>query len=171
MHAAPCKRRCYHEHMPRTPIYEWYGKEYAFEEKGADWYWALGIIAFAAVVACVLFNNILLALVVVAAASSLALVAAKHPRTHHFMIFDTGVGIDNSLYLYEDMIDFSVLEYLDETLPPALSIKTNHILAPHLLIPIVDHDPIDIYEYVSQHLPEGAHENSLMDRITAMLRL
>lgn len=154
-----------------APLYEWYGKEYVFEEKGADWYWALGIIALAAIVACILFNNILLALVVLAAASALALLAAKHPRTHHFMIFDTGIGIDTSLYLYQDMVDFSVLEYLDETLPPSLSIKTSRILAPHILIPIVDHDPLEIYEYISQHLPEGMHENSLMDRFISLLRL
>jgi len=157
--------------MPRTPLFEWYGKEYVFEEKGADWYWALGIVALAAVVACILFNNILLALVVIAAASTLGLAAAKRPRTHHFTVFDTGIGIDNSLYLYADMVDFSVLEYIDPTLPPALSIKTNRILAPHILIPIVDHDPVEIYEYVSQHIPEGAHENSLIDRITSLLKL
>jgi hypothetical protein len=157
--------------MARAPLYEWYGKEYVFEEKGSDWYWALGIIALAAIVACVLFNDILLALVVLAAASTLALTSAKHPRTHHFMIFDTGVGIDHSLYLYQDMRDFAVLEYLDPELPPALSIKTNHILAPHILIPIVDQDPDEIYEYISQHLPEGMHEESLIDRLTAMLKL
>ncbi|MDB5237088.1 MAG: hypothetical protein JWL88_190 [Parcubacteria group bacterium] len=157
--------------MNRTALYEWYGKEYVFEEKGADWYWALGIIALAAIVACILFNSILLAFVVLAAASTLALSVAKHPRTHHFMIFDIGVGIDNSLYLYQDMVDFSILEYLDETFPPALSIKTNRILAPHILIPIVDHDPIEIYEYISLHLPEGMHENSVMDRLVSLLKL
>ncbi len=163
--------RCYYYAMARTPLYEWYGMEYVFEEKGADWYWALGIIALAALVACILFNNLLLGLVVVAAAAALALTSAKHPRTHHFMIFDVGIGIDNSMYLYQDMVDFSVLEYLDETLPPALSIKTSRILAPHILIPIVDHDPVEIYEYISQHLPEGMHENSLFDRITSLLKL
>ncbi len=157
--------------MARAPLYEWYGKEYVFEEKGADWYWALGIIALAAVVASILFNNILLALVILAAAGTLALMAAKHPRTHHFMIFDTGIGIDHSLYLYEDMVDFSVLEYIDETLPPSLSIKTSRIMAPHLLIPIVDHDPVEIYEYISQHLPEGAHEDSVFDHLVSLLKL
>ena len=157
--------------MRPTTVFEWYGKEYVFEEKNADWYWAVGIIAIAAMVACVLFNNILLALVVLAAATALALTTAKRPRTHRFSIYDIGVGIDNNLYLYEDMVDFSVLEYIDETLPPSLSIKTNHILAPHILIPIVDHDPVEVYEYVSQHLPDGMHEHSLFDRITAFLKL
>ena len=108
---------------------------------------------------------------VLAAAATLALTAAKHPRTHHFMIFDTGVGIDHSLYLYEDMIDFAIIEYIDDASPPALSIKTNRIMAPHILIPIVDHDPMEIYNYISIHLPEGMHDESLLDRLTAMLKL
>lgn len=158
--------------MVSSIVFEWEGKEYAFEEKGADWYWALGIIATAAIIVSVLFNNILLALVILAGSVTLGLVAAKRPVIHRFAITDSGVAIDNNLYLFRSMRDFSVLEYLDETLPPALSIKTNHILAPHLIVPIVGHDPMDIYEYVSQHLPEGRHhEPTLIEQAAGMFRL
>ncbi len=157
--------------MARAPLFEWEGMQYSFEEKGSDWYWALGIIATAAIIACVLFNNLLLAMVVAAAAFSVALQAAKSPRIHHFAILDGGVAIDNNLYRYEDMLSFSVLEYADETLPPSLSIKTRHLLAPHLLIPIIDHDPVDIYEFFEAHIPEGKHDESIFDRLIEMLRL
>ena len=157
--------------MPRPPLFEWEGREYTFEEKGADWYWALGIIATAAVVASILFNNIILALVILAAAGAVALQAAKHPHEHYFAITDRGVVIDKSLYPYEDMISFSVLEYADETLPPSLSIKTKHFLAPHLLIPIVNHDPVEIFEFFSIEIPEGRHEESLFDHLGELLRL
>ncbi len=157
--------------MARGPIYEWQGTEYAFEEKGADWYWALGIIATAAIVACILFNNIILALVVAAGAFAAALQAAKHPRMHRFAIYEQGVGIDDRMYVYEDMIDFSVLEYADESLPPSLSIKTKHFLAPHLLIPIVGHDPVEIYEFFLERVLEGRHDESVVDRFVDMLRL
>jgi hypothetical protein len=156
--------------MRHTVVFEWDGMEYAFEEKSADWYWALGIITLAGIIASILFGNVLLALVILAGGATVGLQAAKHPRLHHFSITDVGVTIDTSLYLYEDMMDFSILEYIDQTLPPALSIKTKHILAPHLLIPINDHHPDDVYEYVSNHLPEGMHEESLVDRIVTMLR-
>lgn len=156
--------------MHGTTIFEWQATEYIFQEKNADWYWALGIIALAAVIACVLFSNVLLALVVLAGASAVALQAARHPRTHTFRILDTGVAIDDSLYLYRDMYDFSVLEYLDPSFPPALSIKTRHIFAPHLLIPIDEHDPLEIYDYVSEHLPEGMHEETFADRVAHFLK-
>jgi hypothetical protein len=157
--------------MARPPIFEWHAKEYSSEEKGADWYWALGIVAIALMIVCVLFNNILLAFVVAAAATAAALQAAKRPRIHRFAIVDTGILIDNHLYTYDSMLHFSVLEYMDETMPPALSIKTRHIFAPHLLIPIVDHDPVEIYEYVSLHLSEGKHDESSIDRLIEMIQL
>lgn len=156
--------------MSGTPIFAWEGVEYSFNEKNADWYWALGIVTFAAVVAAILFSNLLLAAVIAAAGAAVALQAAKHPRLHHFQILDTGVAIDNSLYLYSDMYDFSILEYLDPSLPLALSIKTRHILAPHLLIPINDQDPDEVYEYLAQQLPEGEHADSFVDRLAHLLR-
>lgn len=157
--------------MARAVIFEWEGREYEFGEKGADWYWALGIIATAAVVASVLFNNILLALVIAAGAGAVAIRAARHPRIHRFTIYEDGVAIDDTLYLFADMLHFSVLEYLDPSLPPALSMKTRHILSPHLLIPIVGHDPLKVYAYVNQHVPEGSHEHSVLDRFIESLRL
>ena len=157
--------------MARAIIYEWEGREYEFGEKGADWYWALGIIATAAVVACILFNNILLALVIAAGAGAVAVRTARHPRIHRFSVREEGVAIDDTLYLYVDMLHFSVLEYIEKDLPPALSIKTRHVFSPHLLVPIVGHDPLKVYTYISQHVPEGNHEHSIVDRFIESMRL
>jgi hypothetical protein len=157
--------------MARLPIFEWHGKEYRSEEKSADWYWALVIVAIALIVVCVLFNNVLLALVVAAAAIAAALQAAKHPRIHRFAIIESGVVIDTHLYTFESMLHFSVLEYADETMPPSLSIKTKNFLTPHLLIPLVGYDPVDVYDYIAAHVPEGNHHESGLDRIIEMMRL
>jgi hypothetical protein len=157
--------------MPRAVIFEWEGTDYAFEEKGADWYWALGIIATAAIIASVLFGNILLALVILAASISIGLIAARQPRIHRFTITDDGVAIDDTLYFFKDILSFSILEYIDPKLPPSLSLKTRHILAPHLLIPIVGYDPIEIYEYVAIHVDEGRHEESVFDRVVDFFRI
>ncbi len=157
--------------MARQPIFEWHAKEYASGEKSADWYWAVAIAAIAIVVACVLFDNILLALVVIAGAGAACLQAAKQPRIHRFAITDRGIRVDSQFYTFESMLHFSVLEYLDETLPPALSIKTHHLLTPHLVIPIVGYDPLDVYDYIAAHLPEGKHDESIVDRIIEMIQL
>jgi hypothetical protein len=157
--------------MPRDPLFSWQGTEYSFEEHGPDWYWALGIVTIAAMLTAILFSNILLALVILAGGATLGIQAAKHRKLHRFSVYENGIAIDDNLYLFEDMRDFGILEYIDPTLPPALSLKTNHILAPHLLIPIHDYDPEMIYEYVSNHLPEGMHEETPLDRLASFLRL
>jgi hypothetical protein len=157
--------------MPRTVFFEWEGSEYIFEQKGSDWYWALGIIAVAGMVASVLFGNVILALLIAAAAGTLALSTAKHARNHVFRITDQGVMIDENVYEYEHILSFSVLEYIDPTLPPALSIKTRRFLAPHLLIPIVGPDPLEIYDFFAEHIEEGKHDESVVDRIIEMFRL
>lgn len=157
--------------MAAKPVFEWQGHEYAFEEKTADWYWALGIISIALVILCIVFKNVLLALVVAAAAVTTALHAAKHPRIHRFQITEEGIWIDSNFYPYSNMLHFSVLEYPNPTWPPALSIKSKSLLHPHFLIPIVAHDPEDVYMYVLNHLPEGRHEESLLDRIVELMRI
>ncbi len=157
--------------MPRPPLFEWTGTEYEFAEKSTDWYWALGIIALAGIVASVLFGNFLLALVILSAAVAVALQAMKRSRTHHFMITELGLQIDDRLYPYDTMLHFSVLEYLDEKLPPALSIKTRSLLSPHLLIPLSGVDAEAVYEYLSNHLDEGNHEVSVVDRLVEMFQL
>lgn len=157
--------------MARTVFYQWQAQEYAFEEKGPDWYWALGVIAIAGAVASVIFGNIILALVIVAAAITLGLQAARAPQTHTFSITNEGVVVDQALHPYEEMLHFSVLEYADESIPPSLSIKTKRLLAPHLLIPIVGYDPVDIYNFFSTHLEEGKHDESPIDRLVRLFRL
>ncbi|HRH55355.1 MAG TPA: hypothetical protein PK609_00625 [Candidatus Paceibacterota bacterium] len=157
--------------MARTVFFEWDAEGYVFEEKSGDWFWALGIIAVAGAVASVLFGNIILALVVLVAAGTLALSAMKRPRVHRFRITDEGVMIDENLYEYESILSFSVLEYIDPNLPPALSLRTSKILAPHLIIPITDYDPLEIYEFFAEHTEDGKHELSVVDRIIDLLRL
>ncbi|MES2668446.1 MAG: hypothetical protein V4644_02030 [Patescibacteria group bacterium] len=157
--------------MARTVFFEWNAEGYVFDEKSSDWYWALGIIAIAGAIASVLFGNVILALLILAMAGCLALTTLKRPRMHRFRITDEGVMIDENLYEYESIVSFSVLEYIDPSLPPALSLRTHKLLAPHLLIPIIGPDPLEVYEFFFDHVEEGKHEDSLIDRVIELLRL
>lgn len=157
--------------MARAVFFEWSAEGYLFEEKSADWYWALGIIAVAGAIASVLFGNIILAILILVAAGVLALSTLKRPQLHRFRITDEGVMIDENLYEYDSIVSFSVLEYIDPKLPPTLSLKTHKLLAPHLLIPIVGPDPLEIYEFFAEHVEEGRHDESLVDRVIELLRL
>ena len=96
--------------MARPPLFEWEGREYDHEPKSAEWYWALGIIALAGVVAAVLFGEYLIAALVAFAAAALALHAAKVPPIHHFRLVEEGLVIGDELHPYARMESFSILE-------------------------------------------------------------
>lgn len=157
--------------MARTVFFEWEAVGYLFEEKSADWYWSLGIVAVAGAIASALFGNVILALLILAASGTLALSTLKRPRVHRFQITEEGVMIDENLYEYDSIASFSVLEYIDPKMPPCLSLRTHKLLAPHLLIPIVNQDPLEIYEFFADHVEEGKHDESVVDRIIDLLRL
>lgn len=154
--------------QPRV-VFEWEGVEHEHRERSADWYWALGIITVAGTVASLLFADYLLALVILAAAFALALHAAKKPRVHRFLLTDAGLTIGAELHPYERMRSFAILEYIEGDLPPVLSIKTEHWLAPHLLIPLNDVDADRVYDYLLDRVDEGEHPPTMADVVAGWL--
>ncbi len=155
--------------MSRTALFEWEGREYDYNPKTADWYWALGIIAMATIIALILFGSYLLALLVLVATSAIALHAAKRPPIHHFCIVDQGLLIGDDLHLFERMESFSVLEDIDGEFPPILSIKTHNWLSPHLIIPLEGVDVDSVYECFLINVDEGDHKHSITDIVATLL--
>jgi hypothetical protein len=155
--------------MKSRTAFEWEGVEYEHRPRSADWFWALGIIAVAGTVAAVLFADYLLALLILAASVTLALHAAKKPHTHRFLLTDDGLVIGTELHPYERMRSFAILEYIEGDLPPVLSIKTEHWLAPHLLIPLNEVDADEVYDYLLDRVDEGEHPPTLADLVAGWM--
>ena len=155
--------------MPHTAILEWEGREYDHNPKSADWYWALGIIAVASVVASVLFGNYLLTILIIIAATTLALHASKQPPLHHFRLIEQGIMIGDEIHLFKQMHSFSVLEDVENELPPILSIKTDSWHSPHLIIPLEGVDVDVVYTFFLQRVDEGEHPHTFVDLVAAWL--
>jgi hypothetical protein len=149
--------------------YEWAGREYDHEPKGAEWYATLGIITLALVVAAVLFADYLIAVVILAAAFALALHAAKVPPVHQFRLTDGGLRIGNELHPYAKMESFSILEDPTGEAPPLLSIKTESWLSPHLVVPLEDVDAEGVYLHFLERVPHDLHHHTLPDLVWAWL--
>lgn len=155
--------------MAADAIVEWEGHEYEHTPKGADWYWALGIIAVAGAVAAGLFGNILFAVLIIIATVAVALHTAKQPPLHHFRLVDAGLMIGEDLFPFERMTSFSVLEDIEEKYPPILSIKTESWHAPHLLIPLEGVNEDAVYAQFLHHVEEEEHRHTLTDLVAAWL--
>ncbi|MDP2655068.1 MAG: hypothetical protein Q8P17_00690 [bacterium] len=155
--------------MAQSVLLEWEGREYDHNPKDADWYWALGIIAIAGVIATILFGNYLLTVLILIAAGAITLHAAKHPPLHRFRLVEQGILIGDELHLFERMLSFSVLEDVDGKFPPMISIKTESWLSPHLIIPLEGVDADRVYDYFLQHVDEGEHTHTFPDVVAAWL--
>lgn len=155
--------------MASPAAFEWEGIEYEHRERSADWYWALGIITVAGFVASILFADYLLAILILAAALALALHAAKKPPLHRFRLTDDGLLIGAELHPYERMRSFAILEYIEGDKPPVLSLKTEHWLAPHLLIPLNGVDADALYDYLLDRVDEGEHPPTLADLVAGWM--
>ncbi|MDP2651688.1 MAG: hypothetical protein Q8O94_00950, partial [bacterium] len=70
---------------------------------------------------------------------------------------------------FERMISFSVLEDIENELPPLLSIKNETWLSPHLVIPLVGVDADVVYEYFLHHVDESEHTHAFSDVVAAWL--
>jgi len=152
-----------------SAIFEWKGKEYEPIEKTADWYWALGIIAFAASVAALLFANYLIALLILSAAFALGVHTAKEPQMHTFYITEEGLWIDDEFHPFSRMTSFSILEDIEGEMPPILSINTESLFSPRLVIPLNDIDADALYVFLYDHVDEGEHKHSWSDLLAAWL--
>jgi hypothetical protein len=155
--------------MGQSVLLTWEGKEYDHNPKSADWYWALGIISVAGVIAAVLFANYLLAVLILIAATALAIHAAKEPPLHRFELTEDGIRIGEEFHPFERMTSFSMLEDIEGEWPPMVSIKTESWLAPHLIIPLADIDADLLYAYFLQHVVEEEHQHSFSDLVAAWL--
>ena len=157
--------------MAPDALFEWEGREHDYNPKDADWYWALGIITVAGVVAALLFGNYLLALLFIIAAAAFALHAAKEPPLHRFRLVERGIMIGDELHPFEHMTSFSVLEDIEGEFPPMLSVKTTSWLSPHLIIPLQGVDVDAVYAYFLHHVDEEEHHHTFVDLVAAWLRL
>ena len=155
--------------MPRRALLEWEGREYDHSPKSADWYWALGIVAAAGIIASALFGSYLLAILILVAGATLALHAAKRPPLHHFGLMEHGLAIGEEFHPYARMESFSVLEDIEGELPPLLSIRTRSLLSPHLVIPLEGVDADTVYRYFLANVDEGEHTHSIVDLVAGWL--
>ena len=145
----------------------WKTTERNIRARKPDWYWVLGIIAVALSIASLLFGNVLFAVVIITGAVALGFASIGAASEYTVSLTRRGVLIDTTLFPYENIISFCVLEFEDED--PVLSLRTKSVFAPQLSIPIVGVDPHEVFEVLEHFVQEDVHENSLLERLVDFL--
>ena len=147
---------------------KWSAPEYEFHEKNSEWYWALGIITAALVLAAVILHNFLFAVLVVLAGFSVGLYGTRRPRIILHEINSGGVSLGNRNFNYEN-IDHFWINYN----PPAkkeLILESKKTFSTHTVILLGNADPEQIRRYLLQYLKEKKIEESLVAVIARALK-
>lgn len=146
------------------PPIEWKILEYQEKSRGADWFWAVGIIAAAIAMSAIILGNILFAVFIIVAGVTLVLQVLRKPRPISVKIGENGITIEKTLYPYYSLDAFWVEEEDDN-----LILKSKKALVPYIIVPIGSIDKNRLHEYLSTFLEEKEMHESLSQKIMEYL--
>ncbi len=155
--------------MAESAPLKWSALDGDVEERGKDWYVALGIAAVAIAIIAVLFNDALFGILVIVAAITLALIA-RHPSSMvEFEISDRGIRVGETLHRYEEIVSFWVDD--ENANSPLLLVDTVKFLSPNLIIPIQHVDAASVRAFLLEHADEVRMREPIAHKILAFVGL
>lgn len=140
----------------------WETPEYMHTEKGADWYWIVGIISITISILSVVLGNILFAVLIIVGSFTLCLYASRPPELIPIKINQKGIRIKDLFYPYNSLESFWVEE---EELHPRIIIKSQKTFSPHIVVLIHEIDPDDIRDMLLQYLPEEKQSEPFLEKL------
>jgi len=155
--------------MAEGPALRWSAYEHEHIERGADWFWALGIAAVAIALTAVLFHDLFFGILVLAAAVVLGLLARTPPSLANFEISERGIRVNGVLHRYDHIISFWVEDEHDDR--PLLLVDTTKFLSPNLIIPIEHIDPSLVRAFLKEHCKEVHMKEPIAHKILEFLGL
>ena len=145
---------------------EWKTLEHHHEEKHSDWFWAVGIIAVSLAATAIILNNFLFAVLILIAAFTLAMHAARPPRTFDAKIDKHGVTVHEYHYPFSSLDAFWINEH--ET-PPVLYLKSQRFFLSLIIISLEAINPEDVKRILRKSLPEQELHEPLLQKLAEYL--
>lgn len=150
----------------------WSAYEHEHVERGADWYWALGIVAVCVALTSILFHDVLFAVLIMLAAGTIALLSRTPPEESHFEISDKGIRIDDTLHRFDEILAFWVEDdHHDRHGRPLLLVDTTKFLSPNLVIPIEHIESGLVRAFMKERVEERRMAEPLPHKIFDLLGL
>ena len=140
----------------------WRIEESDFAPQTAEWFWALGILAFALVVFAVLLKNYLLIVIIALAAFIIYENKNKKPELIHFTLDGNGLRVGDKFYPYENFKSFWIYENIAGQ-KRELVFRRQQNFMPLLTIFFNNEDESEIQKILNKHLPEKEEPESLID--------
>lgn len=146
----------------------WVAPEFEHHEHSADWYWAVGIISVSLAVAFVIVGNMLLSIIIILGMSMLLFHAKHPPRVLEYKLSKKGVSAGNTLYPWETLSSFWILEGTENVKyprQPKIILTSKKPLMPHIVIPLREFVLDEVHQSLSHMLPEEPQMEPLPERI------
>ncbi len=140
----------------------WRIEEPDFTPKTTEWFWALGILAFALIVFSILLKNYLLIIILVLAIFIIYSSKNKKPELLDFCLDNNGLYIERKFHPYDDFESFWIFP-AQNTKERELALRYKRHLAPLLIVPFHNNDEPEIRRILNKYLPESEEKESLID--------
>ena len=152
-----------------SPALRWSTYEHEHIERGADWFWALAIVAISIAITAIILNDVLFGFLVILAAITLALLSRTPPDIAHIEVSERGIRVNGVLHRFDHIISFWVEDEHDDR--PLLLIDTTKFLSPNLIIPIEEIDPHLVRTFLKEHAKEKPMHEPVAHKILEFLGL
>jgi len=148
--------------MKKPSPLHWQTFEYENRERGADWFWAVGIITVSLAVTAIILGNVLFAFVIILSGFVLSLFAARPPKQIDVVVDERGIRIHKFFYPYRSLESYWIDEHEES---PKLLIKSQRLFMPYIVIHI-NQDEVEakrVKQFLSRYLPEVFHAESPLE--------
>ena len=146
----------------------WVAPEHEHRENSADWYWAVGIISVSLAVAFVIVGNTLLSVIIILGMGSLLFHTKRAPRTLEYKLSKKGVSKGETLYPWETLESFWILEGKDNVKfhrDPKILLTSKKTFMPHIVIPLAEHVIDEVHQSLAHMLHEVPQMEPLPERL------
>lgn len=140
---------------------EW-SREAPPQERSADWYWIVGIMAVALIVVAFLMNNILLATIIGLSAVVMMLLAHMGPEDTQCQLTHRDLAINDTVYPLRDLEAYHIDEKDGELV---LRFKTGHFFVPLVVVHVPEEYADEIDEVLASVVPKEHFEEGVSHRV------
>ena len=146
-------------------LFSWEAPEYVEHKKGADWYWYLALAATLLLIYAAYQRSFLFGALVIIGWFTIMLYSARPPKNIKISIQETGVQIEQNLYLWSNIKSFWIFKERRE-----ISLELKKTLMPHIKFPLGNADPELAREFLLKFAKEQEQEESFIDNLSDLIK-
>lgn len=153
-------------------IFTWRTKEFENFKKTNDWFWWVGLLSIAGAGIAFWTGSVSFGIFILISGFALILFGnVSHPE-HSILITEEGLMIDQSKFLWKDVLGFSIIDDPKDSFGKKVLFETNRAVANKISLPINRSvvNPDALRKFLAQHIEEKEIKESLSKSLAEKIR-